>query len=105
MNLMKNAIFRFSVLITISLISFSCKKRPVESISLGNLRCEMLINPEGIDNRNPGLSWEIVSGQRNILQKAYHIIVSSTPERLAENEGDLWNSGRIESNQSIHVQV
>jgi alpha-L-rhamnosidase len=63
----------------------------------------MLINPEGIDVLNPKLSWNIHSDQRNIRQTAYHILVSSSQEKLEQNEGDLWNSGKVFSDQSIHV--
>jgi alpha-L-rhamnosidase len=72
-------------------------------INIAKLRCEMLINPLGIDIKEPRLSWEIISKQRNIQQTAYHIIVSSTKERLAKSDGDLWNSGKINSSRSIHV--
>ena len=66
-----------------------------EEVYLTNLRCEMLVNPEGIDISNPRLSWEISSGQRNTVQTAYQVIVASTPEKLTAGEGDLWNSGIV----------
>jgi alpha-L-rhamnosidase len=74
------------------------------TIYLSNLRCEYLENPVGIDVYNPRLSWEINSINRNVIQYAYQIIVSSTPEKLTANEGDLWNSGKVESNQSIQIK-
>jgi alpha-L-rhamnosidase len=74
------------------------------SIYISNLRCEMLTNPEGIDTRNPRLSWEISGNTRGIEQTTYQILVASSPERLAKNEGDMWTSGTIASVQSIHIQ-
>jgi alpha-L-rhamnosidase len=88
----------------VSLLSISCKRNVFENVTLENLRCEMLINPEGIDARNPGLSWEIKSEQHNIMQKAFHVMVASSPEKLSANDGDLWNSGRIESDRSVQVK-
>ena len=85
------------------IIVCSCSDHTSEFLRLSNLRCELLVNPEGIDARNPSLSWEIVSEQRNIVQKAFQVIVASSPEKLAANDGDLWNSGRIASDQSVHV--
>ncbi|MEK6477414.1 glycoside hydrolase family 78 protein [Catalinimonas sp. 4WD22] len=61
------------------------------------LRCEYRENPLGIDDLQPRLSWIVTSGLRNQQQTAYHILVASTPEKLAGNEGDLWDSGKISS--------
>jgi alpha-L-rhamnosidase len=72
-------------------------------VLLQQLRCEMLANPLGIDVATPRLSWEISSRQRNVRQTAYQVLVASTPEKLAANEGDLWNSGKVNSNQSVNV--
>ncbi|MDI3321143.1 alpha-L-rhamnosidase [Pinibacter soli] len=70
---------------------------------LASLRCEMLDNPEGIDVSQPRLSWEIGSSKRNTVQTAYQILVSSSLEKLNANDGDVWNSGKVNSSQSIHV--
>jgi alpha-L-rhamnosidase len=67
------------------------------------LRCEYLINPPGIDERAPRLSWVIESNRRGARQVAYRLRVASTPEKLAAGEGDCWDSGRVKSNQTTHV--
>jgi len=72
-------------------------------IALQNLRCEMLVNPLGIDVPRPRLSWEITSDERNTHQVAYQIIVSSSLEKLNTGKGDLWDSHKVMSNQSIMV--
>ncbi|MBC7721402.1 MAG: alpha-L-rhamnosidase N-terminal domain-containing protein, partial [Pedobacter sp.] len=72
-------------------------------IKLQNLRCEMLKNPEGIDVAQPRLSWQISTLQRNVQQVAYQILAASSKDKLNKNEGDLWNSGKVNSNTSIHV--
>ncbi len=74
-----------------------------QQIKLQNLRCEMLVNPIGIDVTKPRLSWEIVSEQRNVLQIAYQVLVASSKEKLKRDEGDLWNSGTVNSDASIHI--
>lgn len=91
------------VFIFVFLVFTGCKQTPVEQIHVGNLKCELLENPEGIDAINPRLSWNLFSDQRNINQTAYQILVASTPKILSASEGDLWNSGKIFSNQSIHI--
>lgn len=72
-------------------------------VSIGNLRCEMLVNPQGIDVKQPRLSWELQSNQRNVVQVSYLILVSSSEQNLQQENGDMWNSGAINSNQSLHV--
>ena len=70
------------------------------------LRCEYLKNPLGIDILKPRLSWELQAlsaKTRNQKQTAYQIIVASSELSLKHNLGDLWDSGKILSDQSIHV--
>ena len=73
-------------------------------ISIQNLRCEMLVNPLGIDVKEPRLSWQLNSSQRNVQQNAYEIIVSSSKEKLLKNDGDVWVSGKVNGTQSIHIK-
>ena len=69
-----------------------------------NLRCEYRNNPLGIDVARPRLSWVIESVQRGERQTAYQVLVASTPDTLAEDQGDLWDSGKVLSDQSIQVE-
>ena len=70
------------------------------------LRCEYFKNPLGIDETHPRLSWQLQSagpeirGQR---QTAYQVLVATTPELLESGQGDYWDSGKVESDQSIHI--
>ena len=63
----------------------------------------MLANPLGIDVKEPRFSWHIISDQRNVQQTSYQIIVSSSAEKLKKNDGDIWNSEKQNSSQSIHI--
>jgi alpha-L-rhamnosidase len=74
-----------------------------ESISPVDLRCEYLSNPLGIDVTKPRLSWKLESGQRGQKQTAYRLLVASSAEKLKKNTGDLWDSGKVRSDQSVHV--
>ena len=68
------------------------------------LRCEYLENPVGIDETAPRLSWHVESGKRGQKQTAYRILVASSSEMCNPGQTDLWDSGRIDSNQTIHVE-
>jgi len=73
------------------------------------LRCEYRENPLGIDAEKPRLSWVIedrgqkteVRGQK---QTAYQVLVASSEELLKKDKGDLWDSGKVASDQSIQVE-
>lgn len=70
---------------------------------VAELRCELLINPQGIDVQQPRLSWKIKSSDRAVVQTGYHVLVASSLENLNNNIGDLWDSGHSPSSNSISV--
>lgn len=67
------------------------------------LRCEYLVNPLGIDERSPRLSWQLESSRRSARQVAYRLRVASSPELLANGKADFLDTGRIDSNQTAHI--
>src|SRR5215210_6565260 len=74
------------------------KLRPV------GLKCEYRVDPLGIDERSPRLSWALESERRNQTQSAYRILVAATEENLEAEENLLWDSGRVESGRTIGVE-
>ncbi|MGD1100690.1 MAG: family 78 glycoside hydrolase catalytic domain [Terriglobia bacterium] len=68
-----------------------------------NLRCEYLKNPVGIDVRQPRFAWVLHHTERAQVQSAYQVLVASTPESLAQNKGDAWDSGKAASDDSTQV--
>ena len=68
------------------------------------LRCENRDNPAGIDVEQPRLSWWLENNsERGLKQTAYRILVASSKEILAQDKGDLWDSGKKMSDQSIAI--
>jgi alpha-L-rhamnosidase len=74
------------------------------AIALVHLRCEHLADPCGIDTVRPRLSWLIESARRGERQLAYQVLVASTPASLAQDQGELWDSGKVASAQSVLVE-
>ena len=71
------------------------------------LRCEYRVNPVGIDVTQPRLSWTLgaaAADARGLTQAAYQVMVAGTPEKLAADQGDLWDSGKVESDQQLHIE-
>jgi alpha-L-rhamnosidase len=73
------------------------------SLAPACLRCEFADNPLGVDVGSPRLSWKLESTSRAEEQTSFQILVASTPGGLAEGKSDLWDSGRVFTNQSLCV--
>jgi alpha-L-rhamnosidase len=78
------------------------KKMTESSLLLRNLRSEYKVNPIGIDVQQPRLSWQLVSSRRGTMQAAYQIQVAERLERLQAGDRLLWDSGKVDSDASIH---
>ena len=76
---------------------------PAGKVTVDNLRCEYLVNPQGIDAARPRLNWAMVADQRGQKQSAYRVQVASSRENLLAGRGDLWDTGKVDSDQSIQV--
>jgi len=68
-----------------------------------DLRTESRVDPIGIDAAQPELAWHIKAARRGYRQSAYQVLVASSLELLNTNQGDLWDSGKVDSAQSVHV--
>jgi len=97
---MKPLTFALSILMAVIMIScssYSSVKRPVE------LNCESRFNPVGIDVHKPRLSWQLNDTSRGAHQSAYQILVASDLSKLKNDQGDVWDSRKRESKQSVLV--
>jgi len=76
------------------------------SIRIDRMRCEYLVNPQGIDERLPRLSWILQAtdskafGQR---QTAYQILVSKSEEDLNKGNGESWDSNWIKDDKTSQI--
>ena len=80
---------------------------PAAAVVLGQLRCEYLKDPLGIDALQPRLSWVVSADKgaaRDEAQTGYQILVASNLKEIDANQGNLWDSGQVNSGQSIQVR-
>lgn len=75
-----------------------------QSMRATHLRTEYLENPIGIGDAAPRLSWWCESPARGDKQTAYQILVASSPEKLKSNKGDLWNTGKVKSDETTQIE-
>lgn len=88
--------------LTASLLLFSSIPS-FAALQPANLRCEYRTNPMGIDVARPRLSWTVASSQRGERQTAYQILVASNAKLLKRGRGDLWDSGRVASDETAQI--
>jgi alpha-L-rhamnosidase len=67
-----------------------------------HLRCEWVRNPLGIDVARPYLSWQNDSSERNWIQSAYQIVISTTPDPMG-GSSRVWDSGKVDSPESVSI--
>lgn len=77
---------------------------PAGSLSPAHLRCEYRQDPLGIDVSSPRLCWMVESDARDQVQTAYRILAASSMEELDRGTGDLWDTGKVESDRTLHAE-
>ncbi len=56
-----------------------------------------------IAQKRPFFGWIVNSDRNNTVQTAFQILVASSLENIQKNIGDCWDSGKIESDQSVNI--
>lgn len=87
----------------LGLPALAVESRAAGSLSASGLRCEYRVEAIGLDVREPRLSWVLKSDRRGDRQTAWQVLVASTPAPLAKHQGDLWDSGKVDNDQTLHV--
>ncbi|MGS2739262.1 glycoside hydrolase family 78 protein [Sinomicrobium sp. M5D2P17] len=67
------------------------------------LTCEAGANPMGITTQHPRLGWQLQASGTDVLQTVYRILVATTREKLEKEEGDVWDSGTVNSSESQRI--
>ena len=68
------------------------------------LRCEALVDPLGLQEPAPRLSWIVESGERNQHQTAYRVLVASSEDSLKKDVGDLWDTTQVKSDDTLNIE-
>ncbi|HHW00647.1 MAG TPA: family 78 glycoside hydrolase catalytic domain, partial [Clostridiaceae bacterium] len=67
------------------------------------LMVDLLSKPLGIENDQPKFSWIVNDADNNEVQTAYQILVASSEDNINNDNGDVWDSGKIISDESSAV--
>ncbi|WP_187262085.1 alpha-L-rhamnosidase [Pontibacter beigongshangensis] len=94
---------RSVLILFLCLISWQAFSQKGSPLKVNELKCEYRENPMGVEVAAPRLQWQLNSSQRNVVQTAYRILVADSPEQLQKNKGNIWDSKKVKSSQSIQV--
>ncbi|RZK40407.1 MAG: alpha-L-rhamnosidase [Pedobacter sp.] len=93
-----NKLIFFSFLLLGSLNAFSQQLKVIE------LTCQYQHNPKGVETQNPYFNWKLSSTQNEVLQTGYQILVAEKISDLQNNTGKVWDSKKIDTDQSLQVR-
>ena len=91
------------LLLLILFLNSACRTDHNASLQPADLLCENLFGPLGIASAAPRLSWENSSRNNGAAQTAYRLIAASGRDLLDKDAGDLWDTGKVESGESIMI--
>lgn len=72
-------------------------------VRLTDIAVEHDKNTLGIGEAQPRLSWKLSSARQGEKQTAYEIRAASSADALKAGQADLWNTGKVTSDQSVLV--
>jgi len=92
-----------SFLTVLLFVITACSVPGSNDLAVVSLHCDYRESPLGVDSESPSLGWIIESSRRGVIQSAYRILVASSLENLDTGNGDLWDSGKVISGESVNV--
>ncbi|MFC2124778.1 family 78 glycoside hydrolase catalytic domain [Bacteroidota bacterium] len=87
----------------IILLLLNCNLPDIPDLAIEKSMVEYLENPLGIDVVKPRFTWSFTASTRNQFQSHYRILLTSMEESLEQDEGDVWDTGKVESDQSLNI--
>ncbi len=92
---------RIGLLLFTALILTACND--TINLKLTKLSVEQQDGNQAVATSIPRFSWNYETDAEEVLQTSYRIIVASTKEKAENNQGDLWDSGVINSQQMLYI--
>jgi alpha-L-rhamnosidase len=96
-NLTISLIIVFNLVLFFDISCYAGKYRAVP----GDLKCEYMVNPLGIDQQNPRLKWKMIDDRQGAEQTAFRIFVSTDSTEVTNGRGSVWNSGKVISGNNL----
>ncbi len=98
----------FSILSTIGMIAIMAITATTTSAQTASepveLTCEYLTDPLGLLETSPRLAWKVNDPRRGAKQTAYQILVSTGLDELNNEQGNVWDTGKVDSDRCIQIE-
>ena len=98
------SLIRVPLLILLSVLLLNSPAAAQKATAV-RLRVEYLERPLGLDVVKPRFSWLVTDSRRGAKQTGNQVQVASTAEKLQAGAAELWDSGTVASDESVHVDV
>ncbi|MCP9236133.1 alpha-L-rhamnosidase [Lewinella sp. JB7] len=85
------------------LLLFGLATLGAQSVTVSDLRFEQQENTLGVGEARPRLSWRLQSADRDVMQTAYQIRVAANETDLERGRRLIFDSGKVDSDQSVLV--
>ncbi|MGC2612603.1 MAG: family 78 glycoside hydrolase catalytic domain, partial [Terracidiphilus sp.] len=69
-----------------------------------HLQVDDMQHPLGIDDATPRFSWQMKDGAHGARETAYRVLVATRADLLTDGKADVWDSGKVNSGQSLNVK-
>ncbi len=102
----KNNLFFISQLLLVCFLFFLAGCQPFHNDTApAGLMTDLLLHPEEavITNPSPKFSWIVNGPDNGVMQTAYQILVASDLKFIEDGNPDVWDSGKVDSDESIAV--
>lgn len=87
------------IVVSVTLLLMAVQGMDAAHIVVKNLRTENRVCPLGLQTTTPRFSWQTEADVNDVQQTGYRILVASTPDKLAQGIGDLWDSWGVASDK------
>ncbi|MCA8961722.1 MAG: family 78 glycoside hydrolase catalytic domain [Planctomycetes bacterium] len=91
----------------LSMLTTSCTtpstRTGTTALRATRLRADALVDPVIAPHAAPILSWVVEGSGFDRAQSAYRIIASTSRAEVERGRGDLWDTGRVQTGDSLHV--
>jgi alpha-L-rhamnosidase len=94
---------RLLISLVLALFAGRASAAAISPVGVADLTCEHERDPVGIGATAPRLSWKLRSDRTGEVQTAYQVRAGSSPDALSAGSPDLWDSGKVVSDQSVLV--
>ena len=90
------------LLVPMGMFTMQGTAAPASELTVSDLKVCSLEEPLGID-RSPTFSWTITGTGKGEKQTAYQITLSSSSDLAEAGKGDVWDSGKVPSEETVDL--